>query len=114
MRDLLFSIKHEWHPPTLLVIIGALLLVAWLSYDPLDLKRAPGGRPVEAHITSLSPLGNRYQGRWPGLRVSARTDDGIAGIITALPVDLAGCEVGDRIDAQQVGMKLYLTPRPCK
>ena len=111
--DLQVTLQSVCHFPTLLAVACLVFAVAVLSYDPLSLE--PGsGDDVEARITRLSSLGNRYQGRWPGLHVSARTDDGAAGVTTALPADLKGCKVGDRIAAQQVGLKLYLKPAPCK
>ena len=46
-------------------------------------------------------------------RRGAETAEGVRGITTALPTDLEGCKVGDRIEARQSGLKLYLIPRPC-
>ena len=112
-RDLQLTLHSVWHFPTLLAIACLVFAVAVLSYDPFSLKRASGDH-VEARITHLSSIGNRYQGRWPGLQVSARTEEGAAGVTTALPADLKGCKVGDRIAAQQVGLRLYLKPSPCK
>lgn len=111
-RVLLFHLRYAWHLPTLLAVTLMLFLVAMLSRDPLDLRQG-SGKVVEARITRLSSLGNRYQGRWPGLHVIARTEDGTVGVTTALPVDLKGCKVGDRIEARRRGLKLYLKPRPC-
>jgi hypothetical protein len=111
-RDLQLTLRSVWHLPTVLAVALLLLLVATLSQDPFDTEEGSGER-VEARITRLSSTGNRYQGRWPGLRVSARTDEGAVGVTTALPAELKGCEVGDRIEARQAGLKLYLKPSPC-
>jgi hypothetical protein len=113
IRDLQHRLGSVLHLPTLLAVALLVLAVAVMSRDPFDLEQGRGNY-VEARITNLSSLGNRYQGRWPGLHVSARTDDGALGETTALPADLAGCKVGDRIEARQAGLKLYLEPKPCK
>jgi hypothetical protein len=113
-RDLLLRVGDFWHLPTVIAVGLMVSLVALFSIDPLDIAQGEG-QLVEARITRLSSTDrSRYQGRWPGLRVSAETTDGIRGTTTALPPDLKGCEVGDRIEAQQVGMKLYPMPRPCE
>jgi hypothetical protein len=94
--------------------VGLLLwLIIATSRDPFDLEQRDGGAVV-ARIASLSNDRTRTQGKWPGLRVSARTNDGAYGQTTALPADLAGCKVGDRIGAKKVGLRLYLEPQPCK
>jgi hypothetical protein len=113
LHELLFRVRHEWHLPTLLAV--ALLLVPFvlLVRDPLYLEQG-GGQPVEARITRMSTLGSRYQGRWPGLHVYAKTKDGMIGQTTALPPDLAGCKIGDRIEATQSGTNLYLKAHPCQ
>jgi len=112
-RDFMLRFREVWHLPTVLVVSLMLAVVTLFSNDPFDLAQSEG-QVVEARITGLtSATFSRYQGRWPGLRVSAETADGIRGTTTALPTDLKGCEVGDRIEAHQAGMKLYLTPRPC-
>lgn len=112
-RDLLMSFKYVWHLPTALAVATLVFLVILLSQDPLN-HRQGSGELVEARITQLSSLGNRYQGRWPGLHISAQTDDGAFGVTTALPADLKGCKVGDRIEARRSGLKLYLKPSPCE
>ena len=113
IRELLFRARHEWHLLSLLPVALLLIPIVLLVQDPLDLEQG-SGPIVEARITSMSSLGNRYQGHWPGLRVSAQTEDGIRGQTTALPTDLEGCQAGDPIEARQSGMKLYLKAHPCE
>ena len=113
-RDFMLRFGDAWHLPTLLGVSLMLALVALFSSDPLDLEQGKG-LAVEARITRLtSTTLSRYQGRWPGVCVSAETADGIRGTTTALPPDLKGCKVGDRIEARQSGLELYLNPRPCE
>jgi hypothetical protein len=114
LRDLQLRLRELWHLPTLLAVSPIVFLVALFSFDPLDIAQGKG-QPVDASITQITSTDrSRYQGRWPGLRVSAETAEGVRGITTALPTDLTGCKVGDRIEAQQSGLKLYLNPRPCE
>jgi len=113
IRDVRLALQSVWHLPTVLGVGLLLLLIVLLSQDPFDVKQG-SGEHVEARITQLTSTGNRYQGRWPGLRVSARTDEGAVGVTTALPADLKGCNVGDLIEARQAGLKLYLKPSPCE
>lgn len=113
-RDLKLTLGNVWHLPTFVVGVLALLLMTTFWQDPFDLEKGSGAK-VEARITKMSSsANNKYQGRWPGLRVAARTEDGAYGITTALPADLEGCKVGDRITARRSGQKLYLEPRPCE
>ena len=112
-QELRFRISHEWHLVGLIATFALFLpLIVLFSRDPFNLAQ-PGGREVEARITSISNSRTRFQGYYPGWRVGAQTGDGIRGSTTALPPDMVGCEVGDRIKARQIGMKLYLEPRPC-
>ena len=104
---MLLRIGEVWHLPTVLAVTLMVSLVALLSVDPLDIAQGEG-QVFEARITRVTGKDRtRYQGRWPGLRVSAETADGTRGVTTALPTDLKGCEVGDLIEARQSGLKLY-------
>ncbi len=109
----MLGIEEVLHLPTALAVIALLLVIIITSQDPFDLEARPGAR-VLARITSLSVEGNKYQGQWPGLRVSAQTAKGARGVTTALPKDLRGFKIGDPIEADQQGIKLYLKPRPCR
>ena len=106
-------IRKLWHLPTLLGLTLLLIFGVFIAEDPLSLKQE-NGKPVLAHITQLSVSGSRYQGLYPGLRVSAQTSDGASGVTTAVRSDLKDCKVGDPIAAHQRGIRLYLLPRPCK
>ncbi len=113
LRDLQLRLSELWHLPTLLAVSLMVFLVALFSFDPLDIAQGDG-QPVDARIIQITSTDrSRYQGRWPGLRVSAETAEGVRGTTTALPTDLEGCKIGDRIEARQSGLKLYLKPRPC-
>lgn len=110
-RDLSFTLQSIWHLPTLVnvAILSALMLTFWR--DPFYLEEGEGDR-VEARVTSLSSAGYRYQGRWPGLSVTVRTDDGAFETTTALPQDEKGYKVGEPIVALRTGLKLYRHPSP--
>lgn len=112
LRELLLVLRQGWHLPTILVVVGFIILDAYVSIDPLDIERHSGEKVV-ARITSISSIGNKFQGPWPGLHVVAQANDGSVGAATALPVDLKGCKVGDVIPAERSGLRLYLKPRPC-
>ncbi len=97
----------------LLPIIPLVALLTLFWRDPLDIEKQDGVS-VQAYITNISNPSSRYQGHYPGLRVRAQSEEGIFGTTTVIPSDIAGCEVGDAIKAEQVGLKLYLEPEPCE
>jgi len=103
-----YDLKIQYLLPILLIV--PVLIVFWR--DPFD-TYSEAGTPVTAEITKLSVGWNRYQGKTPGLELSASTSEGAMGTKIVLPKDVAGCKVGDEIHAEQVGLKLYLQPAPC-
>ena len=111
-RDLQLRIQDIWDPMTFAVVGSAGTVVTLLWIGPAPLTRGTGTQ-VDATITGISTLGSRYQGRHPGLQVGAKTRDGTWGTVLTLPRNIEGCEVGDPIEAEQVGMRLRLTPHPC-
>lgn len=112
LRELYWRLRHEWRPHYLLPVLLFLPLIVLFSRDPFQ-TQTENGEPVTAEITRLGVGWSRYQGRTPGLEVTAKTADGAIGSIIALPADVAGCELGDPIRAEQKGFKLYLQPKPC-
>ena len=107
-RYLRYELRIQYLLPMLLFV--PLLFVLW--FDPFD-THMESGTPVVAKITRLSVGFSRYQGKTPGLKLSASTSTGATGTMIVLPRDVAGCKIGDEIRAEQVGLKLYLKPAPC-
>jgi hypothetical protein len=112
LRELYRRLRYEWRLHYLLPVLLFFPLIVLVSRDPF-LTHTESGEPVTAEITRLGVGWSRYQGRTPGLEVAAKTADGAMGFTLALPADVAGCEVGDSIRAEQKGFKLYLKPAPC-
>ncbi|WPZ03306.1 hypothetical protein T8S45_10760 [Blastomonas marina] len=112
IRDLYWLLRHDWKVHYFLPALLIFPVLVFFSRDPFLTYYEPG-EPLDATITSMGVGSNRFQGRTPGYRVSARTADGIRGSTIVLPKRVEGCEVGDRIRAEKVGMKLYLKPAPC-
>lgn len=112
LRNLYWRTRYHWQLHYLLPALLFLPLFVLMWRDPFY-SHVERGEPVTAQITKLGVDWNRYQGRSPGLLVSAATVDGALGTIIAIPADVAGCEIGDSIRAEQKGFKLYLLPEPC-
>lgn len=111
-RQLYLRLRYQWRLHYLVPLLLFLPLMTLLSTDPFD-SEIESGEPVAARITSLGVGQNRYQGRTPGVVVSAETETGAIGRAIVLPADIAGCKVGSQIMAEQKGIKLYLKPKPC-
>lgn len=105
-----------WHTPSVLGIGAVLFIIIYLSAqaaNDYDRQIPQGGEAVEATITRLASERTRLLGKPPGVVVAARTSEGAVGQVLAFPQEIAGCEPGDEIQAVQVGLRLYLMPRPC-
>ena len=112
VRKLYWLLRYEWRVQYFLPLLLFLPLIAFWQ-DPFD-TYVEAGEPVTAKITSLAVGLNKYQGRTPGLVLTASTPDGAMGTKIVFPNDVAGCKVGDDVRAEQVGFKLFLQPAPCK
>jgi hypothetical protein len=90
------------------LVIGAALGIVFLE---TNLHRTEQGTPVIAVITAFAPSMSTTN---PGFgSVHARDDAGLTGVQAVAPCQIAGCEVGDEIRAERVGVWLKLKPAPC-
>jgi hypothetical protein len=98
----------------LLILLFLALTLAIAFFFQRDVARkAEKGLPVVATITELRIGVSKYR---PGLMagVVAQDEKGTIGRESVETIFVAGCEVGDQINAKRAGTELILEPMPCR
>jgi hypothetical protein len=89
-----------------LIAVSFVIVLVGRAFDDLDHRKTT---PVIATITGFG-TGSPRRPTWI---VTAQDAEGLTGV-AGVPVDrIAGCRVGDKIRARQVGLTLRLDPAPC-
>lgn len=104
-----WRLAEEWRLGLALLILTAMPVVLVLHRG--DLFDRDGYVPTRATITAFA---NLPSSDYPVLRVVARTSDGLIGGEMVSDDRVAGCRVGDTIQAERKGVHLRLLPEPCR
>jgi len=113
VRRFYHRLRYEWQLHYLLPLLLLVPLFVLFSNDPFGAVSERGTRVV-ARISQIGVVSSRYQGKTPGVMVSFETVGGATGRTTVPYSAVRGCRIGDPIEAEQKGVRLYLKPKPCR
>lgn len=113
VRDIYRLVRYQWQLHYLLPLLLLVPLFVLFSKDPFG-SVSERGTPVVARISQIGVVSSRYQGKTPGVAVTFETVDGAIGRTTVPLSAVRGCRIGDSVEAEQNGIRLYLKPKPCR